>query len=185
MRKLILTAVGATVLATASIGNAAIFIGATGTDAGSALTVSAPNNLTIPETVDFTTTSSAGGTYTSYFDFSNDQAGYYNFALISSTLGATVTLEQVLANGGVTVIDTISGATNSLSLLTGNLDANTTYRFSYTGTLPEGGGKVSGNASFYVAAVPEPATWAMMLIGFGGIGLAMRRRRRPVLAQVA
>ena len=26
------------------------------------------------------------------------------------------------------------------------------------------------------AAVPEPATWAMMLIGFGAIGAAMRRR---------
>jgi hypothetical protein len=29
-----------------------------------------------------------------------------------------------------------------------------------------------------VAAVPEPATWAMMLLGFGAIGLAVRRRRR-------
>ena len=28
------------------------------------------------------------------------------------------------------------------------------------------------------AAVPEPGTWAMMLLGFGGVGLAMRRRRR-------
>lgn len=26
--------------------------------------------------------------------------------------------------------------------------------------------------------VPEPSTWAMMLLGFGGIGFAMRRRRR-------
>ncbi len=26
--------------------------------------------------------------------------------------------------------------------------------------------------------VPEPATWAMMLVGFGGIGVAMRRRRK-------
>ena len=34
------------------------------------------------------------------------------------------------------------------------------------------------------AAVPEPGTWAMMLLGFGGIGIAMRRRRQP-LAQVA
>ena len=35
-------------------------------------------------------------------------------------------------------------------------------------------------------AVPEPATWAMMLIGFGGIGLAMRRKRTAAaLPQIA
>ncbi len=28
-------------------------------------------------------------------------------------------------------------------------------------------------------AVPEPGTWAMMLIGFGGVGVALRRRRKP------
>lgn len=27
-----------------------------------------------------------------------------------------------------------------------------------------------------VTAVPEPATWAMMLVGFGGVGAAMRRK---------
>lgn len=32
------------------------------------------------------------------------------------------------------------------------------------------------------AAVPEPATWALMLMGFGAIGVAMRRRERSVLA---
>jgi len=31
------------------------------------------------------------------------------------------------------------------------------------------------------AAVPEPATWALMLLGFGGIGFAMRKQRKPVL----
>ncbi len=35
------------------------------------------------------------------------------------------------------------------------------------------------------AVVPEPATWGMMILGFGAIGFAMRRKRRPVLAQIA
>lgn len=32
-----------------------------------------------------------------------------------------------------------------------------------------------------VPAVPEPGTWAMMLLGFGAIGLSMRRRTKPTL----
>lgn len=31
-------------------------------------------------------------------------------------------------------------------------------------------------------AVPEPSTWAMMLLGFGSLGVAMRRRRREAFA---
>lgn len=34
-------------------------------------------------------------------------------------------------------------------------------------------------------AVPEPSSWALMLLGFGGIGMAMRRRYRPSLRQLA
>lgn len=35
-------------------------------------------------------------------------------------------------------------------------------------------------------SVPEPATWAMMLVGFGGIGFAMRRRKAAaVLPELA
>jgi hypothetical protein len=36
----------------------------------------------------------------------------------------------------------------------------------------------------YVAAVPEPTTWALMLVGFGLTGAAMRRRasQRPAQA---
>jgi PEP-CTERM motif-containing protein len=33
-----------------------------------------------------------------------------------------------------------------------------------------------------VSAVPEPSTWAMMLIGFAGIGLVAYRRQRRALA---
>ncbi len=34
------------------------------------------------------------------------------------------------------------------------------------------------------AAVPEPATWAMMLVGFGAVGYAMRRRKSKVTTRV-
>jgi len=33
------------------------------------------------------------------------------------------------------------------------------------------------------SAVPEPSTWALMLLGFGGMGVAMRRTRRQTMLQ--
>jgi hypothetical protein len=33
-----------------------------------------------------------------------------------------------------------------------------------------------------IPGVPEPATWAMMLLGMGGLGAALRQRRRPQMA---
>jgi hypothetical protein len=43
----------------------------------------------------------------------------------------------------------------------------------------------SGTINFNTPALPEAATWAMMLLGFAGMGLVLRRRRRPMLAQLA
>ena len=36
--------------------------------------------------------------------------------------------------------------------------------------------------AFAIAGVPEPATWAMMILGFGAIGAVIRRRRTAALA---
>lgn len=44
-------------------------------------------------------------------------------------------------------------------------------------------GAVLDNVS--VSAVPEPATWAMMLVGFGVVGASMRRRNTFRPAQIA
>jgi hypothetical protein len=47
----------------------------------------------------------------------------------------------------------------------------------------QGGNVTTFSAS--TTAVPEPAAWGLMLLGFAGIGMAMRGRRRPMLAQIA
>lgn len=39
--------------------------------------------------------------------------------------------------------------------------------------------------NFTINAVPEPATWALMLLGFGAIGFGMRRRRGTGALQFA
>ena len=38
------------------------------------------------------------------------------------------------------------------------------------------------SGQIYTAAIPEPASWAMMVAGFGLVGGAMRRRRRPTVS---
>lgn len=51
---------------------------------------------------------------------------------------------------------------------------------------PNGAGNTTvGVLTGGIQALPEPATWAMMLIGFAGVGAAMRRSRKPALAQLA
>ena len=40
-----------------------------------------------------------------------------------------------------------------------------------------GMGNVELDNVLYAGGVPEPATWAMLLMGFGGLGAALRRRR--------
>jgi hypothetical protein len=39
-----------------------------------------------------------------------------------------------------------------------------------------------GSNPFIGGAVPEPATWAMMILGFGGVGATIRRRRSLIAA---
>ncbi|MBD8549019.1 PEPxxWA-CTERM sorting domain-containing protein [Sphingomonas sp. CFBP 8760] len=43
-----------------------------------------------------------------------------------------------------------------------------------------GSKRVYGDLTVYISSVvPEPATWAMMIVGFGMLGAATRYRRRP------
>ncbi|MBC7522408.1 MAG: PEPxxWA-CTERM sorting domain-containing protein, partial [Sandarakinorhabdus sp.] len=38
------------------------------------------------------------------------------------------------------------------------------------------------NISFEGARVPEPATWGLLIVGFGMVGVAARRRKAAVAA---
>ena len=109
----------------------------------------------------------------------------------NTILGATaeVTSFYDLANGlwgGTQLQDnTFSGTglftgTNGPLSNPGPWSETVRYHLTFTGGV---GSNFNGTAN--LTAVPEPATWGMMLLGFAGIGMAMRRRRRPALAQLA
>ena len=51
------------------------------------------------------------------------------------------------------------------------------YRVNGNGTISAFGPATSTRVAA-TGAVPEPSTWAMMLLGFGAIGYSMRRKRR-------
>lgn len=44
------------------------------------------------------------------------------------------------------------------------------------------GGEWRSDTYPFLATIPEPATWALMILGFGAVGGAMRKRARGVLA---
>jgi hypothetical protein len=86
-----------------------------------------------------------------------------------------------IGNTGVNMGDTGSG---TISLAFSSLPDSVTfsdYLVRYQGV--NGSGSAVGSP---VGAVPEPSTWAMMLLGFGAIGASMRRKRKPItLPQLA
>jgi hypothetical protein len=114
------------------------------------------------------------------------EAGIYSI-LLGSSSGATFSNASLTAIVGgldstVFALHNFPDNTN-LKLDPTNLSAGT-YRFDFAGDTT-GSTSFTGNVRIAAAAVPEPATWAMMIIGFASVGLTMRRRRRPVLAQLA
>jgi PEP-CTERM motif len=108
------------------------------------------------------------------------------------TEATTVIISFVGANG-VPSSQTISGeGQNFINILATGGDRLTSV--SFLATTPAGAGvndlrqlRIGGIQAPGAPAVPEPATWAMMLVGFGAMGVSMRRRRRSTgeMLQVA
>ncbi len=102
--------------------------------------------------------------------------------------GANVT-NSIVAGGTFTSMSNgfFSGGSGDGSLPVSLLNGSNTLTFSYAGSLQGLGDEAWGLNSLTVtgnqfnSAVPEPATWAFMIFGFGAIGGAMRRRRNVKL----
>lgn len=157
---------------------------------GIALAVAAAALPSSAQAAQYLTITGASGTYgddtvagefTREFTFGN-QVGYSLASLditsIATDIGAVndLTFSSVTFNG-VEYFNVLTGIQEFRNLLNQPLLANNVIRV--TGT-------AGSNAAFTgtislaptVAAVPEPGTWALMLLGFGAVGYSMRRRRR-------
>ena len=108
----------------------------------------------------------------SAFQFDWGSIDSYNTLSFFSSLGGDVVIPgsdftNTPANG-----NQVAAGTNGLFTVTGAAGEVFT---SVTFASSQNSFEVDNLAA--VSAVPEPATWAMMLIGFGAIGVSMRRRR--------
>jgi|SRR6185369_17903968 len=192
MRGAVLGIIAGSALALGSTAaNAALTVGANGATNGTPTSI-----VTNASLLEFDTTNASAGSYSSFFQFNSDIYNQGVFSATASTVpiaGTTVSLLQLFTGGSVvggvysggTLVPggSASGSSNSLTL-SANLTPGTNYTFVYSGNLVNSG-NISGNAALGMAAVPEPATWGLMLLGFGGMGMMLRRRRRPTLAQIA
>jgi len=185
MRKLTIGLLGAAALSMAASANAAVTV-----DAGTTVNVTGPS--TTDAGLNFSIGFSDSGVSNPFNEllvFTNDLAGTYSITLTSTASGGNdADFDAVFLTGGSIVgqldIPESLGSTDPLEifgLLGFALDAGT-YTLHLEGT-STGQGAFGGNVAF--TAVPEPATWGMMLLGFGAVGFAMRRRRRPALIQMA
>jgi len=185
MRRLVLGLLGAAALTIGTGANAAITV-----DPGTTVGVSGPS--TTDGGMNFSIGYSDSGVSNPFNEllvFTNTLAGSYSISLTSAAVGSNdADFDAVYLTGGSIVgqlnIPESLGSTDALEIF-GLLDFGLgagTYTLHLEGT-SSGQGAFGGNVAF--TAVPEPATWGMMLLGFGAVGLAMRRRRRPALLQVA
>jgi hypothetical protein len=99
------------------------------------------------------------------------------FATFAGTTTGTGTadLSEVLSNG-VSLSLAAPGSTSAIFSAIGSLSV-IKDQMDFTGSAGSADSGILGNA-FSVAAVPEPATWAMMGIGFALLAFAGVRRRK-------
>jgi hypothetical protein len=124
------------------------------------------------------------GEFTDNFTLDFGQTGLFSLSLTEVAAQTANNLEflSVTVNGVAATLFSAPGGEPDFASLVGLAIAGVA-NITVHGT-SNGNGVYGGTYSFAPSsAVPEPATWAMMLIGFGGIGYSMRRRPARRLVQ--
>jgi hypothetical protein len=109
------------------------------------------------------------------------------YANISFFMGSPDTYNSISFLGaGGTVLGSFTGAQFTGPPANGDPTLGERITFNFNGAAVQTVQFASTTNSFEfdrvgTVAVPEPATWAMMLVGFGGIGAMIRRRRQTLV----
>jgi hypothetical protein len=175
MRKAVLGLVGATALAVASAANATITLNTC------SMSCTGPSSLDggITTTIGYSEAGLSSPTFTEWLNFTNTLSGVYSVTLDTSSASVNFT-SAYLWDGTNSYALSLLYSFGSLeawgladtTLAAGNYTLYINGNNSRTGSL---GGTVT------IQAVPEPATWAMMILGFGAVGFVLRRKRKPQL----
>ena len=122
----------------------------------------------------------AGRTYNLGFDYYAPQNGINNpFDATLSLLINGSTVSSVTAGGNQQPATPGQTWFNFSSTFTPVTSGPATLSFNFRG-LGTTAADFAIDRVFVTAAVPEPATWSMLILGFGLVGGAMRRRRTSV-----
>ena len=117
----------------------------------------------------------AAGLYSLTFQFTGNQLNFGPPASFAVSFNNVTSIVGPLANNS-NAFQTFSGTYNVLN------NSPVTLSFTQLGGDPFRGSIID---SIAITAVPEPATWALMILGFGIVGSALRRRRGKVTTRVS
>jgi len=122
----------------------------------------------------------AAGSFTDLLNFTLPVSGTGNFTITTSSTG--VDFKNVTIDGHAFSLTSVGPF--DYGFLIGQALTAGVKTLSIGGT-STGNGSYGGSITFSAAAVPEPATWAMMIGGLGLVGGAMRRRAKHQQLAVA
>jgi hypothetical protein len=119
--------------------------------------------------------------------FSGNYAANFTARLADASCGGCGGTDGVIAavNGVSTIVDRPAGYVAQTLAWNGFRAAGETIDFTLDPRGNYGWDSVRAAASVTTAGVPEPASWALLILGFGSMGVAFRRQRARAIRVVA